>query len=112
MLASPASFGLSPLILSGFVRVVTHPRVFDPPSPSSLAMQFCDYLIGQAQATLLRPGRRHWRIFSELVEHGNCRGNLIPDAYLAAIAIEHGATFVTLDRDFARFETLDWRLPV
>ncbi|MCH8476914.1 MAG: type II toxin-antitoxin system VapC family toxin [Wenzhouxiangella sp.] len=111
MLATPAAFGLSPLILSGLVRVVTHPRVFDPPSPSSLAMQFCDFLIAQPQATVVRPGRRHWQIFSELVEQGNCRGNLVPDAYLAAIATEHGATFVTLDRDFARFEALEWRLP-
>jgi len=110
-MASAAAFGLSPLILSGFVRVATHPRVFDPPSPTELAMQYCDYLLAQPQAQLLRPGRRHWQIFAELIEQGNCRGNLIPDAYLAAIAIEHGATFLTLDRDFARFETLDWRQP-
>ncbi len=110
LIAASSAFGLSTLALSGFVRVVTHPRVFDPPSPLEEALRFCDFLLQQPHAVILNPGNRHWEIFQRLCEEANAKGNLVPDAYFAALAIEHGAEWVTMDRDFARFPGLKWRL--
>jgi toxin-antitoxin system PIN domain toxin len=112
MLASSSAFGLSTLALSGFLRIVTHPRVFDPPSPLGEGLRFCDFLIGQPHVMILSPGTRHWSIFEQLCRDANAKGNLVPDAYFAALAIEHGAEWITLDRDFARFPGLKWRLPL
>ena len=110
LIAASSAFGLATLALSGFVRVVTHPRVFDPPSPLEEALRFCDFLLQQPHAVILNPGNRHWEIFQRLCEEANAKGNLAPDAYFAALAIEHGAEWVTMDRDFARFPGLKWRL--
>jgi predicted nucleic acid-binding protein len=55
---------------------------------------------------------RHWEIFARLCRNAGATGNLVPDAYLAALAIEHGCEFVTCDKDFARFEGLRWRSPL
>jgi len=60
---------------------------------------------------MLRPGARHWEIFTNLCRESNARGNLVADAYHAALALEHGARWLTLDRDFARFPQLDWTTP-
>ncbi len=111
MIASQSAFGLSTLALNGFLRVVTHPQVFNPPSPLDDALRFCNFLLEQSHVVILTPGRRHWEIFERLCQEANAKGNLIPDAYFAALAIEHGAEWVTMDRDFARFPGLKWRLP-
>jgi len=58
------------------------------------------------------PGTRHWNLFSDLCRRSHARGNLITDAYLAALAIEAGAEWITTDRDFARFPKLQWRHPL
>ena len=58
------------------------------------------------------PGGRHWEIFLRTCHDAEARGNLIPDAWLAALAIEHGCEFVTTDRDYARFPALRWRHPL
>ena len=84
LLAGPEPYGISDLVLSGFLRIVTNPKVFRQPTP---------------------------------VETGLCRsagvkGNLVPDAYLAALAIESGSEWVTTDRDFSRFPGLRWRHPL
>jgi toxin-antitoxin system PIN domain toxin len=108
---SEGSFGLADLVLSGFLRVVTHPRVFDPPTPLAEAMDFVQALRGQPNCIHVSPGRRHWGIFTRLCHEAEARGNLIPDAYLAALAIESGSEWVTTDRDFSRFPGLRWRAP-
>jgi predicted nucleic acid-binding protein len=59
----------------------------------------------------LRAGERHFAIFEKLCRDSDARGSLVADAYLAALAIEHGCTWITNDRDYARFERLDWRTP-
>ena len=111
MLTSSSAFGLSTLALSGFLRIVTHPRVFEPPSPLDEALRFSSFLLEQPHAVILSPGARHWSIFERLCRDANAKGNLVPDAYFAALAIEHGAEWITMDRDFARFPGLKWRLP-
>ena len=75
-------------------------------------MAFAEAFRGQPNAVTVAPGVRHWGIFGELCESAGARGNLIPDAWLAALAIESGCEFVTTDRDFARFDALRWRHPL
>lgn len=104
--------GLSELVLSGVVRVLTHPRVFAPPTPLDNALTFTEALRAQTNSVLVHPGPRHWEIFTNLCRAGGAKGNLVPDAYLAALAIEHGCEWITSDRDFARFPGLRWRHPL
>jgi toxin-antitoxin system PIN domain toxin len=110
--ASPSAFGLSDGVLAGFLRIVTHPRVFDPPSPMKAALAFADELRGRPSCVLLAPGPRHWEIFTSLCRRAGVKGNLVPDAYLAALAIETGSELITTDRDFSRFPGLRWRHPL
>lgn len=105
------TFGLSDLVLSGFLRIVTHRRAFSPPATTDEAFDFVETLRGQPHAVIVNPGPRHWDIFSRLCRDVEARGNLVPDAYLAALAIESGSEFITTDRDFARFPGLRWRHP-
>lgn len=106
------AFGISDLVLSGFVRVVTHSRIFKTPSPLSDALAFANGLRALPNAVPVSPGERHWGIFTRLCEGIGARGNLVPDAYLAALAIESGAEWITTDRDFSRFPALRWRAPL
>lgn len=99
-------------MLSGFVRVATNPKVFDPPSTTSQALDFANAVRGQPGAAIVGPGDRHWAIFERLCLTAGAKGNLVPDAYLAALAIESGAELVTTDRDFSRFFGLRWRHPL
>lgn len=96
--------GLSEFALSAMVRIVTHPRIFEQPTTPSQALAFADALIGAPQASVVRPGARHWAVFAALVSDHRLRGNDVPDASYAALAIEHGATLVTADRGFRRFD--------
>lgn len=98
--------GVSELALSGAVRLMTHPRIFDPPSDPDIAMQACQNAIAAPGSRVVRPGERHWQIFDRLVRRAGARGNDVPDAYHAALAIEHGATLASFDRGLARFEGL------
>jgi len=106
------SFGLSDLVLSGFVRVVTHPKVFTRPSSLADALEFTEQLRGRPNCLPVAPGRRHWGIFQTLCVEAGAKGNLVPDAFLAAMAIEAGCEWITTDRDFSRFKGLRWRHPV
>lgn len=98
--------GISELALSGAVRVVTHPRVFDPPGDPGAAVDACARLLSSPVTRVVRTGDRHWQIFDRLVRQAGARGNDVPDAYHAALAIEHGASLATYDRGLARFEGL------
>ena len=109
---SDESFGVSDLVLSGFIRVVTHPRVFDVPSSVDEAVAFADALREAPNAVPVAPGARHWAVFTRLCSMSGTRGNLVPDAYHAALAIESGSEWITTDRGFARFPGLRWRSPL
>jgi uncharacterized protein len=108
---APEPVALFETVLSGFLRVVTHPRIFVPPTPVEPALAFVDALLAQPSCVVLRPGPRHWRIFVRLCRDSEARGNLVADAYLAALAMEQGCTLVTSDRDFSRFPGLRWQTP-
>lgn len=107
---SPTPFALAEVVLAGFLRIVTNPRIFDPATPMDVAIRFCEQLVAHPRAVLVAPGQRHWRVFTELCRE--IRGPLVTDAYLAALAIEHGCELATADSDFARFPGLRWRHPL
>lgn len=107
-----ASYGLADLVLRGFVRVVTHARVFRAPSPLDTALTFVAEIRERPNAVRVAPGERHWEIFTRLCREAGARGNLVADAYLAALAIESGSEWITTDRDYARFPGLRWRHPL
>ena len=111
VLGGDEAFAVSDLVLSGFLRIVTHPRVFIRPSPPDEALKFANVIRSQPQCIPVSPGPRHWEIFMRLYRDAETLGNLIPDAYFAALAIESGCEWITLDRDFARFEDLRWSRP-
>ena len=108
---SPEPFGLSDLVLSGTLRVLTHPRVFVPPSPPNIARAYVAALRATPNAVLVAPGPRHWELFIELLEKSGAIGNLVSDAWHAALAIEHGCEWISDDSDFSRFPGLRWRRP-
>jgi toxin-antitoxin system PIN domain toxin len=112
VLTSPAAYGLSDLVLSGFVRIVTHPRVFEDPSPVTKALAFAAEVRDRPNAVRISPGERHWDIFRDVCRTSGARGNLVADAFLAALAIESGSEWITTDRDYARFAGLRWRHPL
>ncbi|MGH2630804.1 MAG: type II toxin-antitoxin system VapC family toxin [Actinomycetota bacterium] len=107
-----SAFGISDLVASGLIRVVTHPRAFAHPSALDEALGFLDALSGQPNAVPIAPGERHWGIFTDLCRMVNAKGNIVPDAYLAALAIESGSEWITTDRDYARFPGLRWHHPL
>jgi toxin-antitoxin system PIN domain toxin len=111
-LSGPEPFGVSELVLSSFVRIVTNRRVYLEPATPREAMDFCDAVLTAPSAVPLRPGARHWGIFAGLVRTTGARANLVPDAFLAALALEHGATWVTDDAGYRRFPGLTVRRPL
>jgi uncharacterized protein len=106
-----SAFGVSPQVLSSFIRIATHRRIFRTPSPLTEVLGFCRLLIEHPNARLIQPGERHWAIFERLCIAANAKDDLVPDAWFAALAIEHGCDWITLDRDFSRFSGLKWRAP-
>ncbi|HWR92435.1 MAG TPA: type II toxin-antitoxin system VapC family toxin [Desulfobacterales bacterium] len=105
-----ARYGMSPQILSGVIRIATHPKVFVIPSSTDEILEFCDILLAQSHCVVIQPGERHWDIFKRMCTEADARGNLVPDAWFAALAIESGCEWITLDRDYARFPGLQWRV--
>lgn len=108
---APEPFGVSDLILSGALRVLTHPRVFVPPTPASDARAYVQAIRSTPNAIVVSPGPRHWELFIDLLERSGAIGNLVPDAWHAALAIEHGCEWISDDTDFSRFPGLRSRRP-
>ena len=106
------AYGLSDLVLSGFLRIVTHPRIFNQPTSLVDALAFADALRSRPNRVVLAPGPRHWGIFADLCRRADVRGNRVPDAYFAALAIETGSEWITADHGFSRFPGLRWRHPL
>ena len=105
------AYGMSPQVLGAVVRIVTHPRIFVPPTPLAEALAFADLLLDQPHCQAIHPGPRHWEIFRGICQRARASGNLVQDAWFAALAIESGCEWITTDRDYARFEGLRWREP-
>jgi toxin-antitoxin system PIN domain toxin len=99
-------FGLSEQVLCAFMRVVTNHRAFPDATSPGVALDFCEAMRAAPASRIVAPGPRHWRLFADLVRTSQARASVVPDAYLAALAIENGATLITRDRGFARFPGL------
>ena len=112
LLADQEPSGISDLVLGGFLRIVTNPKVFRQPTPIETALDFAGVVRSQPNCVPVEPGQRHWDIFTGLCRSAGVKGNLVPDAYLAALAIESGSEWITTDRDFSRFPGLRWRHPL
>ncbi len=109
---SDEPYALTGLVLSGFARIVSNHRIFRKATPIEEALEFCRDLHVPSNAFWISPGPRHWGILERLCRQAGAKGNLVTDAYLAALAIEWGCELITTDRDFARFEGLRWRHPL
>jgi toxin-antitoxin system PIN domain toxin len=111
-LEGPEPFGVSTQVLSGFIRIATHPGILTNPYSAVEAVEAATRVRSAPSAVKLGPGPQHWSIFTELCRVSNAKGNLVADAYLAALAIEHRCEWNTTDQDFARFPGLRWRHPL
>jgi uncharacterized protein len=109
--AGEVRFAISPLTLSAVVRITTDRRIYRAPSTPEEAFAFCDNLLGQPHCQIVEPGERHWDIFKRLCIETDTRGPRVTDAWFAALAIEWGCEWITLDRDYARFPGLKWSVP-
>ena len=103
-------FAVSTLVLSGFLRLVTHHKIFKTPVPLAEAITFIDAIRQSENCLIIAPSLNHWGIFIELCHAIQATGNDIPDAYLAALAIESDCTWVTADKGFLRFPRLRCKL--
>ncbi len=98
--------------LAAFVRISTHPRASDQPLSPDEAWRHVESWLACDTAWIPNPTDHHAAVLGGLVKKYELRGNLVPDAQLAALAIEHGLTVCSADTDFARFEEIDWIDPL
>ena len=99
-------------VLSAFIRIGTNPRVFEYPLSLEQALARVQSWLDQPCTRIIRPTERHWTVFKQVLTDGQATANLVTDAHLAALAIEHGCEFVSTDSDFARFPKLKWKNPL
>ncbi len=104
--------GLADAVVAGFVRVITNRRIFAEPTSPTQAWDMVGTLLAAPASLLLRPGERHWAMFTRLARAIDARGNDVADAFLGAYAMENNAEWLSADRGFARFTGLRWRHPL
>jgi hypothetical protein len=104
-------YGISPQTLSSVVRIATHRQIHAHPSSVTEVLEFCRAVMAPDHCVAVQPGLRHWTIFDDLCRRSKAAGNLVPDAWFAALAIESGCEWITNDRDYGRFPGLRWREP-
>src|SRR5947209_2183801 len=109
ILAGPEGYAVNELVLAAVVRISTNPRVWRTPATPTSAFGFGNAMRTHPRATPVAPGARHWRIFEDLVSSVGISGSDTTDAYLAALAQEHGCEWWSTDKGFARFPGLRWR---
>jgi toxin-antitoxin system PIN domain toxin len=107
----PNAYGVSAQVLASVLRICTHPKIYRRPSTVAETLAFCEALLEPAHSTLIQPGERHWSLFTTLCEASKASGNLVQDAWFAALAIEHGCEWISTDGDYARFRGLRWQRP-
>jgi toxin-antitoxin system PIN domain toxin len=111
-LNGPRRVGFPWQSINAFLRISTHPRAFERPLDPRTAWDLVRDWLNASVAWLPAPGAEYRRILGELITAYGVRGNLVPDAALAALAIEHGVTLISTDTDFARFRELRWENPL
>lgn len=110
-LAGEERFAVPTAVWASFLRLVTNRRIFEVPTPLAAAFAFIEATCAQPHNLPLAPGSRHLALLRRCCEEADAVGDLVPDAVLVALAVEHGCEIVTLDRDFARFESIRQRRP-
>jgi toxin-antitoxin system PIN domain toxin len=100
------------IVLLGFLRLATSPRVFPAPLPPAQAVEVVDGWLARPVVVTVSAGDGHWRVLRQLLGESGTAGNLTTDAHLAALAIEHGAELCSTDADFGRFHGLRWVNPL
>lgn len=111
-LSSPEPLALTWATILAFLRLGTEPRLLRRPLTTEQATAIVSEWLERPNVTVLAPGQRQWSILNKLLAEGQVKGALVTDAHLAALAIEHGATVATVDRDFARFPSLRFFNPL
>jgi uncharacterized protein len=111
MLTGDERFTVPVLVWGSFLRLATNRRIFEIPTPRPEAFAFIDATRAQRLHLTVDPGPRHLTLLRSLCDEADASGDLVADAVIAAVAMEHGCQVVTLDRDFARFESVDHRRP-
>lgn len=106
------SIGLAWPVIVGFIRISTNPAIFERPLSVSEVVEKVDRWLSRRVVGLIQEKASHWRTLGGLLSAGGVIGNLVSDAYLAALAIDHGATLVSCDSDFARFDGVRWENPL
>ena len=104
-------FWVPDTVWASFVHITTNRRIFEVPTPLAEAFAFLDAVLGQPNHLSLVPTERHLDLFEDLCRDFDAAGDLSADAYIAALAVDHGCEVVSLDRDFARFDRVAWRRP-
>ena len=103
---------LSWTVLGAFIRIGTNPRVFEHPLSLDQALTRVQSWLDQPCTRLVSPSERHWSVFQKMLREGQAVANLVTDAHLAALAVEHGCELISTDADFSRFPGLRWRNPL
>ena len=111
-LSKPVAVGIPWVVILGYLRITTHPRILERPLPVKVALSHVSAWLAQPQVSLLHPGDQHASILFELLRTLGTGGNLTTDAHLAALCIEHQADLRSTDADFARFSGLRWDNPL
>lgn len=93
-------------VITGFVRIGTNSRIFAVPMTIEQAEKVLENLFSQSNVTIVLPGSNHWQIFLQLLKDANATADLVMDAHLAALAIEHDGAIATTDKDFAKFSAV------
>ena len=100
------------LIINAFIRICTNRRVFQNPLTMEQTIRRVQSWLDQPCLRLIEPTESHWRIFQTMLLDGQANANLVPDAHLAALAVEHGCILYSSDSDFSRFPKLKWKNPL
>lgn len=111
-LSAPTPFGLCWPTILAFLRISTNRRAFPQPLGVDEATDIVSEWFAPPMVTILQPGERHWNLLVRMLSTGQAAGPLVTDAHVAALAIEHGATLYTTDRDFMRFPGLSLANPL
>ena len=111
-LNGPRRIGLPWASLTAFVRITTHPRALHAPLGSAQAWSYVEEWLDAPAAWIPAPGPGHRDILGRLLRELDLRANLVTDAVLAALCVEHGLSIVSVDSDFARFREITWVNPL
>ena len=111
-LSGKESTGLCWPVLNAFIRISTNARLHQRPLTIKEATERVDSWFNQPCVRILQPTEQHWAIFQRMLREGKAAGNLVSDAHLAALAVEHNCALYSTDADFSRFRGLKWKNPM